>query len=305
MAYLKRNFSSNSVERTLQANFIAGSTTLTLDSDVGLAGLAFPYTLVIDPDVLGLEEIVTVLSRGSGYTFVVVRGCDGTTSVDHANGAKARHMITARDLQEPQNHVDATTAYTILNPNTDAAVTTANITLPLHGIASGEGAVVGTLKTQTLTNKTLTSPTLTGTPTAPTAAVTTNTTQIATTEFVRLSEGIPTYNAQTGTTYTFVLSDVGKTVTASNANPQTYTIPPQASVTWLADTTLNVLNLGAGVVTFAAGAGVTVTNAVQTLTQYQSARLVRTASDAWTVTPDSGGTGSGGAAFSEFLLIGA
>lgn len=279
MAYLKRNFSSTSVERTLQANLLAGGTTLTLDSDVGLAGLAYPYTLVVDPDVAALEEVITVLSRGAGYTWTVVRGSDGTTSVDHTTGSKVRHMLTARDLQEPQNHIDATTAYTIPNPNTDASVVTANITLPLHGIASGEGAVVGTLKTQTLTNKTLVSPVLTGV--------------------------IPVYNAQTGTTYTFVLADVGKTVTASNASPQTYTIPPQASVTWLADTTLHVLNLGAGVVTFDGGAGVTVTNAVQTLTQYQSARLIRTASDAWTVTPDSGGAGGGGAAFSELLLMGA
>jgi hypothetical protein len=37
--------------------------------------------------------------------------------------------------------------------------------------------------TQTLTNKSLTSPVMTGTPTAPTAAVNTSTTQIATTEF--------------------------------------------------------------------------------------------------------------------------
>jgi hypothetical protein len=149
-------------------------------------------------------------------------------------------------------------------------------TTNVHGVTS---AIVGTTETETLTNKTLTSPILTGV--------------------------IPTYNAQTGTTYTFVLADVGKTVTASNASPQTYTIPPQASVTWLANTTLNVLNLGAGLVVFVGGAGVTVTNAVQTLTQYQSARLVRTASDAWTVTPDSGGAGGGGAAFSELLLMGA
>jgi hypothetical protein len=99
---------------------------------------------------------------------------------------------------------------------------------------------------------------------------------------------IPTYNAQTGTTYTFALSDIGKIVTASNAASQTYTIPPQSSVVWVANTTLNVTNLGAGVVTFAAGAGVTVTNTANTLSQYQSAQLIRTGSNAWTVVPTSG-----------------
>jgi hypothetical protein len=105
---------------------------------------------------------------------------------------------------------------------------------------------------------------------------------------------IPNYNNQTGTTYTFALSDIGKTVTASNAGSQTYTIPPTASVTWPTNATLRVINLGAGVVTFAAGAGVTVTNTAQTLTQYQSARLVRTALNAWTVTPDSGAASASG-----------
>jgi hypothetical protein len=101
---------------------------------------------------------------------------------------------------------------------------------------------------------------------------------------------IPTYNAQTGATYTFVLSDTGKTVTASNASASTYTIPPTASVAWTANTTLEVTNLGAGVVTFAAGAGVTVTNTAATLAQYGSAAIIRTGLNAWTVTPRSGGS---------------
>lgn len=46
------------------------------------------------------------------------------------------------------------------------------------------GTIVGTSDTQTLTNKSLISPALTGTPTAPTATVGTNTTQVATTAFV-------------------------------------------------------------------------------------------------------------------------
>ena len=105
---------------------------------------------------------------------------------------------------------------------------------------------------------------------------------------------IPTYNAQTGTTYTFVLADTSKTVTASNAAASTYTIPPQSSVVWVANTTINVTNLGAGVVTFAGGVGVTVTNTANTLSQYQSAQLIRTGSNAWTVVPTSGISSSPG-----------
>jgi len=100
---------------------------------------------------------------------------------------------------------------------------------------------------------------------------------------------IPTYNAQTGATYTFALTDIGKVVTASTASGQTYTIPPTASVTWPTNTTLNVVSLGAGTVTFAAGAGVTVTNTAQTLSQYASASLIRTGLNAWTVVPFGAG----------------
>jgi hypothetical protein len=99
-------------------------------------------------------------------------------------------------------------------------------------------------------------------------------------------------NAQTGTTYTFVAADFTKLVTASNAAASTYTVPPQSSVTWPANTLLRVTNLGAGVVTFAGGVGVTVTNTAATLAQYQTATLVRTGSDAWTVIK-FGGTAPG------------
>ena len=99
---------------------------------------------------------------------------------------------------------------------------------------------------------------------------------------------IPTYNNQTGTSYTFVLADTGKTVTSDNASAVTFTIPPQASVAWANNTTLTVRNLGAGVVTIAGGAGVTVTNTAQTVAQYGEVKLIRTASNAWTVVPASG-----------------
>jgi hypothetical protein len=59
-----------------------------------------------------------------------------------------------------------------------AVAGTTVLTLP-----ATSGTVVTDSASQTLTNKTLTSPAITGTPTAPTAAVGTNTTQLATTAF--------------------------------------------------------------------------------------------------------------------------
>ena len=96
-------------------------------------------------------------------------------------------------------------------------------------------------------------------------------------------------NAQTGTTYTFVLADGLRLTTASNAASSTYTIPPQASVVWLDNSVIRLVNYGAGVVTVAGGSGVTVTNAAATLAQFESVALIRTGSDAWTLVPFSGG----------------
>jgi hypothetical protein len=100
---------------------------------------------------------------------------------------------------------------------------------------------------------------------------------------------IPSYNNQTGTTYTFVLADAAKVVSSDNASGVTFTIPPQSSVTWTTGTTLTVANYGAGSVTIDGGAGVTVTNSGATVSQYGSASIIRTASDAWTVIPFAGG----------------
>ena len=97
-------------------------------------------------------------------------------------------------------------------------------------------------------------------------------------------------NAQTGSganAYTFALADAseGKLVTAANAAAATYTVPPQSAVTWASGAVLRILNQGAGVVTIAAGSGVTINGAPLTLNQYQSATIVRTASNTWTILP--------------------
>lgn len=92
-----------------------------------------------------------------------------------------------------------------------------------------------------------------------------------------------TTNAQTGTTYTLVLSDAGKRVTLTNASAVTLTVPPNSSVAFPVGTRIIVAQRGAGQVTVAAGAGVTI-NTAETLKladQYAYAELFKHATDEW------------------------
>ena len=73
---------------------------------------------------------------------------------------------------------------TLTQGDYDAAITARDEAVAARDQIFAEGGQVTLTGTQTLTNKTLASPALTGTPTAPTAAQGTNTTQVATTEFV-------------------------------------------------------------------------------------------------------------------------
>jgi hypothetical protein len=99
-------------------------------------------------------------------------------------------------------------------------------------------------------------------------------------------------NAQTGTSYTFALSDSGKVVTASNASSQTYTIPPASSVAFVTGTQITLIRKGAGAVAFAQGGGVTIrstggTPSAPTLRlQYSSATAIYEGSDVWFVIGD-------------------
>jgi hypothetical protein len=91
-------------------------------------------------------------------------------------------------------------------------------------------------------------------------------------------------NAQTGTTYTTVLADDGKLVTCDNGSPIALTIPPSSSVNYGIGTQINIMQLGAGVVTITAGVGVTFQSAgtkVKTNGQYSVATCVKIATDTW------------------------
>ena len=100
-----------------------------------------------------------------------------------------------------------------------------------------------------------------------------------------------TLNAQTGTTYTAVLTDQYQVlVTMSNASANAFKIPTNASVAFPVGTVITVLNIGAGITTISAvTSGTTtilsggVTAAAPTLNQYKSAACIKTATDTWYV----------------------
>jgi hypothetical protein len=149
-----RKYSSRSQQTTLAANLTDAATTCTVVSGSALLGGATvpagtTFTVVIDPDT-ALEEIVDV-TVVSTNVLTITRGVENNgTGQAHSAGAAVRHMAIGRDFREANLHIEATGGY---NDGTGAHT--------MHGIASGEGDVVGTLKTQTLTNKTLTAPTIT------------------------------------------------------------------------------------------------------------------------------------------------
>jgi hypothetical protein len=95
-----------------------------------------------------------------------------------------------------------------------------------------------------------------------------------------------TFNAQTGTTYTLVSGDALGFVTCNNAGAITVTVPPSV---FSAGQQINVQQIGAGQVTFAQGAGVTITSAGATVAapkitkQYGAATIICTASNVFTI----------------------
>lgn len=97
------------------------------------------------------------------------------------------------------------------------------------------------------------------------------------------------FNAQTGTTYTLVSTDVSKWVTCSNASGITVTVPPSVFST---GNVINLQAIGAGQVTFAQGSGVTITSTGATASapklrvQYSACSIICTGSNTFTIVGD-------------------
>jgi hypothetical protein len=96
-------------------------------------------------------------------------------------------------------------------------------------------------------------------------------------------------NNNTGTSYTLQLTDLNDLVTLNNASAITLTVPPSV---FSPNDVVNITQIGAGQVTFAQGAGVTIISTGATASapklraQYSAASVICTASNTFLIVGD-------------------
>lgn len=93
---------------------------------------------------------------------------------------------------------------------------------------------------------------------------------------------------QTGSTYTFTGADAGTVVEGNSAGAQIFTVPPTSTASWTVGSVIEVYQLGAGQITLAAGAGVTLQNpsSLKVRVQFGTVSLRYRGNDIWAVSGD-------------------
>jgi hypothetical protein len=326
---MARVYTSTSVDTTLTASLGAGVTTCTVADAVGLLGsiagntisATNTFTIAIDPDTAS-EEIV-VVTGVSGSTLTIIRAQAGTTDIAHSSAATVRHVLTSMELTEfatkadtqtltnktinlSSNTLTGTTAQfnTALSDNNFATQAGAE-TLTNKTIAFGDNTITGVStpsSTDTFTNKSIAlgSNTVTGTIAQFNTAVTdadfatiagteTLTNKILTSPVLNAPTLNLSVNAQTGTTYTFVLSDNYKLVTLDNASNIAVTVPTNASVAFPIGSQIHFTQKGDGIVTIAGDSGVTVNAPIglKTRAKWSTCSIIKIDTDTWIMLGDA------------------
>ena len=208
--------------------------------------------------ITGAIGTVTSVTAGTGLSGGTITG-SGTIAIDTSVTAdlSTAQTLTNKTLTSP-------VIASITNSGTLTLPTTTGTVALTSDIPSLTGYVTETA-TQTLTNKTLTDPK------------------------INLA-----FTADSGSSYTAVLTDNGKVVTMDNGSGNTFRLPTNASVAFPIGTQINVLQIGAGQTTINAVTSGTTTiqstgataAAPKLRVRYSAATCVKAGTDLWYVFGD-------------------
>lgn len=298
---MTRKYSSTSVETTLASQITSGDLTATVAAGTGTAllggvslgaGNVDQFLIAIDPDTTS-EEIIAVTGR-SGDTLTIVRAQGGSSAVTHLAGATIKHVFTGDDAQHFEDFV-------VVGITETSTSTLSNKTLTAPKFANGgfiadangNEEIKFTTTASAVNEITVANAATTNAPAISATGSDTNINLnlVAKGTGVVQAGGVPlglarlTLNAQTGTTYTLLVTDLNKIVTLSNAAAIAVTVP---NGVFSAGDQIHLMQLGAGQVTIAGDGTSTVTSAqgLNLRTQYSACTVFCTASNTFVVIGD-------------------
>jgi hypothetical protein len=236
-------------------------------------------------DITGVTAGTNISGGGTSGTVTVNLAIDAAVAMgsDGSGVDVTFHSDTAGDYalwdsSEEKLILEGTNSATVLDV-TDGDVVIADGTLDVSGVITATSGVSGNV---------------TGTAATVTGAAQTNITSVGTLSALAVTGAVTAgslvaplaINAQTGTTYTFVLADAGKLVTSSNGSAQTITVPPNSGVAFAIGTQIIVQNIGSANATLATAGTPTLNSKDANLEidgQFAAATLIKTATDAWSL----------------------
>jgi len=265
---MTRKYSSISVETTLLSTISSSAVTVSLASATGASlmggvslavGNVDQFTVAIDPDTIN-EEIVFITDI-SGDTITVVRGRAESGAIAHTAGATVRHVLTSDDLNFFTTGVataNGAVAKSTATTKGDIFVATASETIARQAIGSNGQVLVAD-------------------------STVTNGLKWETPATVDLTISAKVAN------YTFVIADVNKLVTMSNAATTTFTV---ANGIFSTGQQINIQSIGAGSVQIRNDGTTTLTSTGATSTapnlraQFSAATIICTGTNTFTVIGD-------------------
>lgn len=287
-AFTRRQYSGAAAATTTTNSLNTTDTSVGLASTTGWPSSAgVPFYVVIDPGTSSEEKCSATIS---GSTLTLTRAQDDTTAASHSSGSTIYPVFTANDADEANELVSKLTTKGDLLVTTGSALNRLAVgtndyvlradSSATNGVAWGQVAAAGIATDAVITAK-IQDSAVTAAKIADNAVTQAKLADrvVGSAEYDNM-----TLNAQTGTTYTLVLTDAHKFVTLSNASAITMTVPPNSSVAFETGDQVNLMQLGAGQVTIAAGSGVTIRSEGSKLKmkgQYAVATLVKIDTDTW------------------------